>query len=580
MELLTVALAVAVLAAPASPAAVAAPMRPPNVIVVITDDQGYGDLGIHGNPVLRTPNLDRFARESVRLKNFYVSPVCSPTRASLLTGRYNYRTGIVDTYLGRSLMDPGEITLAERLARSGYRTGIFGKWHLGDNLPLRPIDRGFQHALVLKGGGIGQPSDLPGGSHYLDPVLLQNGQPRKYSGYCSDVFTTAAIEFLTGAADQPFFLYLAFNCPHDPLEAPEAELGRYLKEKLGPDRFPQAGAPLPPKLDEEKIARVYAMVSNIDANVGRLLQAVADRGLADSTIVVFLTDNGPAFARFNAGLRGLKGSTYEGGIHVPCYIRWPGKFPAGHEVNQIAAHIDLAPTMLEACGVDVGTGPKLDGRSLLPLLRGEKVAWPDRTLCFQWHRGDVPEFGRSFAARRGRFKLLRPERPTIPPPPLELYDLEQDLFEQHDLAAASTEIVSRMYHDYLDWFRDVCGARGFGPIRILIGDQRENPVVLTRQDWHLLDEYNPALGGFWELNVARAGRFEIGLHLRPSDSAGRSHIRIQEQELSQPVAAGAEHVVIRGVGLNQGPARLHAWLEAVQPANRLLDAELKWTGDN
>ena len=174
-------------------------------------------------PKIRTPNLDRLARQSVRLKQFYVSPVCSPTRASLLTGRYNYRTGVVDTYRGRSLMHPDEVTLAERLRAAGYRTGIFGKWHLGDNAPLRPIDQGFQEALVLKGGGIGQPSDLPGGSHYHDPVLLHNGSPRRFTGYCSDVFTTAAIDFLESSAGSPFFLYLAFNCPHDPLEPPEAE---------------------------------------------------------------------------------------------------------------------------------------------------------------------------------------------------------------------------------------------------------------------------------------------------------------------------------------------------------------------
>ena len=217
--------------------------------------------------------------------------------------------------------------------------------------------------------------------------------------------------FSNAAADQPFFLYLAFNCPHDPLEAPEAELSSYRKEKLGPDQFPGTGYPLPRKLDEEKIARVYAMVSNIDTNIGRLLKAVADRGIAESTIVVFLTDNGPAFPRYNAGLRGLKGTTYEGGIHVPCYVRWPGRFPAGLVVDQIAAHIDITPTLLDACEVPAGTEPKLDGRSLLPLLRGEPAAaWPERTLYFQWHRGDAPEFGRSFAARTKRFKLLRPEQ--------------------------------------------------------------------------------------------------------------------------------------------------------------------------
>ena len=253
------------------------------------------------------------------------------------------------------------------------------------------------------------------------------------------MFTTAAIDFLNGAGHQPFFLYLAFNCPHDPLEAPEPELSRSRKEKLGADQFPTTGYPLPRTLDEEKIARVYAMVSNIDTNIGRLLKAVETTGLAESTIVVFLTDNGPAFPRYNAGLRGLKGTTYEGGIHVPCYIRWPGRFPAGLVVDRIAAHIDITPTLLDACGVPAGAEPKLDGRSLLPLLRGQPAAvWPDRTLYFQWHRGDTPEAGRAFAARTQRYKLLRHEVPaTTPPPPLELYDLEQDPFEQHDLSAGA-----------------------------------------------------------------------------------------------------------------------------------------------
>ena len=200
----------------------------PNIIVIIADDMGYGDLGCHGNPIIRTPHLDRFAGQSVQLRNFYVSPVCSPTRASLLTGRYNYRTGVVDTYLGRSLMHADEKTLAELLGDAGYRCGIFGKWHLGDNYPLRAIDQGFHEALVLKGGGIGQPSDPPsppGGSSYFDPVLQHNGKEIKPRGYCSDVFTDAAMRFIEASGGvqprRPFFAYLAFNCPHDPLQAPE-----------------------------------------------------------------------------------------------------------------------------------------------------------------------------------------------------------------------------------------------------------------------------------------------------------------------------------------------------------------------
>src|SRR5262245_10062555 len=230
----------------------AEPAKRPNVVLIITDDQGYGDLGVHGNAKIRTPNLDRLAQQSVRLTHFYACPVCSPTRASLMTGRYNYRTGVVDTYLGRSLMHPDELTIAELLRDAGYRTGIFGKWHLGDNYPLRAIDQGFQEALVCKGGGLTQPSDPPGNS-YFDPVLMHNGKAEKAKGYCSDVFTDAALNFIKQGSDQPFFVYLAFNAPHDPLQVDQKLVEPYLKLDL-----------------DATTAKVYAMVENIDANVGRL----------------------------------------------------------------------------------------------------------------------------------------------------------------------------------------------------------------------------------------------------------------------------------------------------------------------
>ena len=213
----------------------------PNVLIIITDDQGHGDLGVHGNPVIRTPNLDRLARDGVRLTNFYVSPVCAPTRASLMTGRYNYRTGVVDTFQGRAMMHTDEVTLAERLSAAGYRTGIFGKWHLGDCAPMRPMDQGFRESLVLRGGGIGQASDPPGGEHYFDPVLQHNGKPEKRAGYCSDIFTTAAMEFISAQENRPFFAYLAFNCPHTPLEVPERIITRRYarRDALQPARFPK-----------------------------------------------------------------------------------------------------------------------------------------------------------------------------------------------------------------------------------------------------------------------------------------------------------------------------------------------------
>lgn len=311
-----------------------APARP-NVLLIITDDQGYGDLGVHGNPKIRTPNLDRLARESVQFRSFYVSPVCSPTRASLMTGRYNYRTGVVDTYLGRSLMRAEEVTLAEILAAAGYRTGIFGKWHLGDNYPLRAMDQGFQESLVLNGGGIGQPSDPIGGESYFDPLLRRNGVLVKTKGYVSDVITDAALKFIGENRDRPFFAYLAFNAPHTPLEVPERYRDKYKQMGLSREGFPGVkevgGHPIPQNFDPETTAKIYGMVENIDDNLGRLLRGLDQFKLSDETVVIFLTDNGPQQPRYNAGMFQRKGSTHEGASVFRSSYAGPGVLMRGAE---------------------------------------------------------------------------------------------------------------------------------------------------------------------------------------------------------------------------------------------------------
>ncbi len=551
--------------------------RRPNILLVISDDQGHGDLGFHGNPVVRTPQLDALARQSVRLKNFYVSPVCAPTRASLLTGRYNYRTGVVDTYLGRALMHADEVTLAELLRDAGYRTGIFGKWHLGDNYPLRPIDQGFQEALVLKGGGIGQPSDPPGGESYFDPLLLHNGQWTRAKGYCSDVFTDAAIRFLEQGRDAPFFCYLAFNAPHTPLQVPERYEQLYRQSDFTAG-FPNPGQPMG-KVDPAATAKVYGMVTNIDDNLGRLLNKLDERKLAGNTIVVFLTDNGPQQARYNSGLRGRKGSVYDGGIRVPCFIRWPlgdalrGRLgdepslaPSGRDVEQIAAHIDIVPTLLEACGVAQPQGRKLDGVSLLPLLKGEPVRWPARPLFFQWHRGDEPELYRAFAARTQRWKLVQaagvaPGK-VVDKPRFELFDMQADPFEMNDLAGQHPNIIEQLKREYGAWFKDVSGTRGYAPPRIHLGTPHENPTVLTRQDWRgPRAGWGPKDLGHWEVQVATTGNYEITLHLL-APAAGMAQIRLGKTQQRTPVPQGEKRVAFARVGLDQGSGRLEAWIEA------------------
>ncbi|MBT8301325.1 MAG: arylsulfatase, partial [Maribacter sp.] len=301
--------------------------QPPNVIIIITDDQGYGDLGITGNPHVKTPSIDAFAMESIRFNNFYVSPVCAPTRASLMTGRYSLRTGIRDTYNGGAIMATNEVTIAEMLKQADYRTGVFGKWHLGDNYPSRPMDQGFDESLIHLSGGMGQVGDFTtyfqGDRSYFDPVLWRNGKQKSYEGYCSDIFADNAIAFIEKNHQKPFFCYLSFNAPHTPLQVPDKYYQMYsdIDPSSGFEKDTRPFVEMSEK-DKEDARKVYAMVTNIDENVGRLLQKLEDLKIADNTLVVFMTDNGPQQTRYVAGMRGRKGSVFRGGVRVPFFLRY------------------------------------------------------------------------------------------------------------------------------------------------------------------------------------------------------------------------------------------------------------------
>ncbi len=515
---------------------VSAAERPPNVLLIITDDQGYGDLGLHGNEKIRTPNLDRLGGESVQLTHFHVSPVCSPTRASLLTGRYHYRTGVVDTYLGRSMMWPDEVTLAEMLSHAGYRTGLFGKWHLGDNYPMRAQDQGFQEVLVGRGGGLSQPSDEPGTdpkTSYFDPVLQHNGKAEKFTGYCTDIFADATMKFIEANREQPFFAMLATNAPHTPLQVPESYLKPYL----------DAGLP-------ENLARVYAMVTNLDDNIGRVLEKLRALDLERNTIVFFVTDNGPQGARFNAGMRGTKGTVYEGGIRVPCFVRWTGTLAPG-KVDRLSAHIDITPTLLDACSVPAPADLKIDGTSLLPLLRNLDNAvatWPERTLHFQWHRGDFPEPFRQSAALTQNWKLVNGR---------ELYNLEKDPAEKIDVATKHPEIAAKLHASHAAWFAEVTPRTRKNPPPIVIGTPFENPTLLTRQDWR-----GPKAGwtqesiGHWEVNVADAGQYSVTLIMPPSGSDREARLKIADTEIRATLPAGKDSVTFPQISLPSGKTRV------------------------
>ena len=521
----------------------------PNIVLIMTDDQGWAQLGSHGDPVLQTPRLDELAGQSVEMMRFYVSPVCAPTRAALMTGRYNYRTGVVDTYLGRAMMDPDEVTIAEMLRDSGYRTGIFGKWHLGDNYPQRPGDQGFQESVVHKGGGIGQPSDPPG-TDYFDPILSHNGQPKEYSGYCTDVYFDEAMRWIGDGGGAPFFAYIPTNAPHSPYLVPDSYREVYAEQGLS-----------------DKDARIYGMITNIDDNVGRLMDHLEEHGLTGNTLFIFLTDNGPTTRLYHAGLRQQKGSVYENGIRVPFLARWPDRL-APLKLEELGAHIDVAPTLLSATGTAPPSEVQFDGIDLLSLWNGGVDSLPERTYFVQAHRGNEPEPYRAFAAVEQRYKLVQAlsfSEPAPPDAPLELYDLIEDPGEESDLSADLPDVVERLKAGYDQWLADVSATRGYHAVRFAIGSEQQPHVTLTRQDWRMVTPdgwgRDQSVLGHWEVDSMSEGPYDVTVTFaRAAEKAGTLRIAFRGTEETVRVESGAEKAHFEGIALETGQGTFEAAL--------------------
>ena len=515
----------------------------PNVIIVLTDDQGYGDVGVRGNDKIRTPNIDQFAREGIDFTRFYCSPVCAPTRASLMTGRCYYRTGIIHTSRGGAKMHGDEVTLAERLRGAGYATGIFGKWHLGDNYPMRPQDQGFEKSLIHKSGGIGQTPDKP--NSYFNPLLWENGRQVNTDGYCTDVFTDAAIQFIEDNQGSPFFVYLPTNAPHTPLEVDKKYSAPYKEAGL-----------------DDTTAKVYGMITNVDENFGRLLKKLEDLNLRDNTIIIFLGDNGPQQKRYTAGLRGRKSSTYEGGIRVPFFTQWPARFRQKRKIDRIAAHIDIYPTILEACGLETPDQPRIDGRSLLPLLEGSHSGWEDRTLFFQCHRGLSPKRYQNCAAVTQQYKMVgfpntfnNENLKTSDNPVLELYDIVNDPGEENNIADSYPDILGSLRTQYDAWYDDMKGTRQFTPGYIHIGSDAENPVRLCRyQD----SSYKDGKPTSWDVIIERSGRYEFTINRGTSLEKGKMYASVNGRQLSMPIGKGENSAIFQ---LSSGKAKLDIWVQ-------------------
>jgi len=473
----------------------------PSVVFVLTDDQGYGDLSCHGNPVLKTPNLDSLHASSVRLTDYHVGPTCAPTRAGLLTGHYANSTGVWNTIGGRSLLRAGEVSMADFFRGGGYATGIFGKWHLGDNSPYRPQDRGFETVVVHGGGGVGQTPDY-WGNCYFDDSYWDGEQFSQYDGYCTDVWFREALNFIERNRSRPFFCYIPTNAPHSP--------------HLVDPRYSDPYLPLTP---HEERAKYFGMVANIDENVGRLRRRLAELGLSENTVFIFMTDNGSAggvdvdedhnvISGHNAGMRGKKGSEYDGGHRVPFFLHWPaGGFDRGCDVRKVTANIDILPTLIELCGLDNADGCEFDGRSLVPLLdaardrpggllhtestdRDPDATWPDRMLVTDSQRLARPVKWRKSAVMTDRWRLVNG---------CELFDIRSDPGQRLDLAATHPAVVSTLREAYEEWWRKV--SRQFDEeIPIAIGGPGATTLRLNTHDWR-----NEACECAWNQGQVRQG---------------------------------------------------------------------------
>ena len=493
--------------------------KKPNVIIIMTDDQGFGDLGINKNPNIITPNIDQFASESVRFDNFFVSPVCAPTRASLMTGRYSLRTGVRDTYNGGAIMSNTETTIAEILKEADYSTGIFGKWHLGDNYPFRPSEQGFDESIIHLAGGIGQVGDFTnyykGNTSYFDPILWKNNKKNQYDGYCSDIFAENAVKFIEKNKNKPFFCYLSFNAPHTPLQVPKKYYNMYkdLDPELGFND--ESLASKMSEKDKEDARRIYGMVTNVDDNVGKVLNKLTELGIEEETIIIFMTDNGPQQFRYNSNMKGLKGTVYNGGTRVPFYIKYAEKFKNSKVISRMSAHIDILPTILELCNLKIPSDRKIDGQSLVPLINSKP--FNDRHLFSYWTRR-FPEKYINMSIQNDNYKLVGNNDYNGKIKDFELYDLIADPLESKNVINQNIEIAKSFKIEMDNSIDDLLSSENIkNPPRIIIGSEFENPTVLNRNDasgergiWAQNDIYS-----YWKVNFKK-GTYDFKFKFKDS----------------------------------------------------------------
>jgi arylsulfatase len=551
---------------PAVAAAASSANSRPNVIILLTDDQGYGDLSVHGNPVLKTPQLDRLHGESIRLTDFHAMPMCTPTRGQLMTGVDALRNGAMNVSSGRTNLRREFPTMPEIFATGGYRTGIFGKWHLGDNYPYRPQDRGFQESIWFPSSHVSSAADYFN-NDYFDDTYQHNGRREQFSGYCTDVFFREAIAWMRqrAARGEPFLCYLPTNAPHGPL--------------FVPDRYRE-----PYRDQRPQVASFFGMIANIDENVGKLDAFLRETGLRENTIFIYMTDNGATAgsAVYNAHMRGKKIDLYDGGHRVPFFLRWPaGKLRAPGNVDALTTVQDVLPTLIDLCGLKKPANAKFDGTSLAGLLRGSSDTLPDRMIVTQFSRMQAPRPQPGDACVLWQKWRLISDK--------ELYDLSVDPTQQRNVITAQPEVAAKMRAHYAQWWIGIAPrVHEFSPVHV--GSDQENPTMLTPCDWmdSFLDQQAQVRrvrrNGAWALFVERDGDYEISLRRWPTEAdaaitapmptyqgtdgtfaagdafpVASAELKFGERRERKPVASTDKAATFK-LALKRGPTEAQTWL--------------------
>jgi len=527
--------------------------RKPNVVLVLADDQGYGDLSCHGNPVLRTPNLDKLHSQSIRFSDFHVAPMCTPTRGQIMSGLDALRNRARHVCAGLTMLRQDVPTMADVFSASGYRTGIFGKWHLGDSYPYLPQYRGLQETLHHKSWGITSAADY-WGNDYFDDTYYHNGKLEKYKGYCNDVWFSEAMKWIKACAGkgEPFFCYLPTNVPHGPHFVPEQYAAPYKKP----------GVP----------AAFFGMIANLDENVGKLMAMLDEMGIAENTILIFMTDNGgtAGVKVFNAGMRGSKTQLYDGGHRVPCFVRWPaGGICKPTDIDELTTCQDLLPTLIDLCGLRTPAESRFDGVSLAGLMRGSAGSLAERMVIVQYHI-EIPKWNSTVMWKKWR--LVKGE---------EFYNIAADPGQQQNVAGKHPEIVKAMRDHYERWWAQVEPIAN-EPCYVHIGSEKENPTTLTCADWYKVyaDNFGHLQGGinsYWNILVEHNGQYEFTLMRWPAEAdaaldaplagpvgqgkalpVAKARLKVGQFDQSAPVASGDKSVTFT-VYLRPGKTQLQTW---------------------